>query len=342
MTDRFVTRGFVGRRTPPGAQGDVRSRIPPGQYLTTDFPVLSAGPTPRTQLDRWSFSIEGLVGAPVTWTWEEFMALPARDWTVDISCVTKWTKLDTRWRGVSVDTLLENVELDPRRPSSSPTPMAATRPTCPSRICSTGRPSSPTSTTARRSRRNTAARPDSSCLPATSGRAPSGSAASGSRPATSRASGNRSATTTGRPLARRALQRRLGAADGHLDRLAAGTVAAIRDETPTVRSFTLDVPGWPGHRAGQHVDLRLTAEDGYSVERSYSIASGRERDGEIELTVERIPDGEVSPFLHDIGRGRATGSSCVGRSAGISSGNPRSAARSCWSPAGRASSRSWR
>jgi len=112
MTDRFVTRGFVGRRTPPGAQGDVRSRIPPGQYLTTDFPVLSAGPTPRTQLDRWSFSIEGLVRAPITWGWKDFMALPARDWTVDISCVTKWTKLDTRWRGISVDTLLENVELD--------------------------------------------------------------------------------------------------------------------------------------------------------------------------------------------------------------------------------------
>lgn len=78
------------------------------------------------------------------------------------------------------------------------------------------------------------------------------------------------------------------------------TVDEIRDETPTVRSFTLDVPAWIGHRAGQHVDLRLTAEDGYSVERSYSIASEPERDGRIEITVERIPDGEVSPFLHDI------------------------------------------
>jgi ferredoxin-NADP reductase len=78
------------------------------------------------------------------------------------------------------------------------------------------------------------------------------------------------------------------------------TVTGIRDETPTVRSFTLAVPSWPGHRAGQHVDLRLTAEDGYSVERSYSIASEPERDGEVDLTVERIPDGEVSPFLHDV------------------------------------------
>jgi ferredoxin-NADP reductase len=78
------------------------------------------------------------------------------------------------------------------------------------------------------------------------------------------------------------------------------TVTAVRDETPTVRSFTLGVPDWAGHRPGQHVDLRLTAEDGYSVERSYSIASEPERGAEIHLTIERIPDGEVSPFLHDV------------------------------------------
>jgi len=78
------------------------------------------------------------------------------------------------------------------------------------------------------------------------------------------------------------------------------TITAVRPETPTVRSFTLSLPDWAGHRAGQHVDLRLTAEDGYSVERSYSIASEPERAGEIELTVERIEDGEVSGFLHDV------------------------------------------
>lgn len=78
------------------------------------------------------------------------------------------------------------------------------------------------------------------------------------------------------------------------------TVDAIRDETSTVRSFTLGLPEWPGHRPGQHVDLRLTAEDGYSVERSYSIASESERLGTVDITVERIPDGEVSPFLHDV------------------------------------------
>jgi DMSO/TMAO reductase YedYZ molybdopterin-dependent catalytic subunit len=113
MSERLVTRGFVGRRTANDDGGDVTKRIPPGQYLTSDFPVLSAGPTPRTPLDRWSFEIEGLVDRPISWGWDDFIALPSRDWVVDISCVTKWTHLDMRWHGVSVDTLLEGVRLAP-------------------------------------------------------------------------------------------------------------------------------------------------------------------------------------------------------------------------------------
>jgi len=75
-----------------------------------------------------------------------------------------------------------------------------------------------------------------------------------------------------------------------------GTVVALLDETPAVRTIVLEVPEWPGHRAGQHLDVRLTAEDGYQAERSYSIASAPESD-RIELTVERLDDGEVSPYL---------------------------------------------
>jgi DMSO/TMAO reductase YedYZ molybdopterin-dependent catalytic subunit len=106
----FVSRGFVGKRR----DARLASRIPPGQYLTTDFPVLSAGPTPRTALERWSFSIEGLVGNPTRWNWEAFRKLPEEEFVVDIHCVTKWSKLDTRWRGVSLDTLFEHVALDPK------------------------------------------------------------------------------------------------------------------------------------------------------------------------------------------------------------------------------------
>lgn len=105
----MISRGFLGRKRPAA----VANRLPPGQYLVTDFPVLSAGPTPRTPLDRWSFTLEGLVGSPVSWTWDEFLKLPSQVFTVDISCVTKWTKLDTKWLGVSVDTLLQSVQLDP-------------------------------------------------------------------------------------------------------------------------------------------------------------------------------------------------------------------------------------
>jgi DMSO/TMAO reductase YedYZ molybdopterin-dependent catalytic subunit len=110
MADHFVSRGFVGKRRSEG----VANRVPPGQYVTGDFPVLSAGPTPRTALDRWSFTIDGLVRERASWSWAEFMQLPAKEFVVDIHCVTKWTKLDTRWRGVSVDTLFEQVELDPK------------------------------------------------------------------------------------------------------------------------------------------------------------------------------------------------------------------------------------
>ena len=73
------------------------------------------------------------------------------------------------------------------------------------------------------------------------------------------------------------------------------TVAAVREETPRVRTLVLDVDGWPRHRAGQHVDIRLTAEDGYQAERSYSVASAP--GDPLELTVELVEDGEVSPYL---------------------------------------------
>src|SRR5260370_24687662 len=82
----------------------------------------------------------------------------------------------------------------------------------------------------------------------------------------------------------------------------AATVAAIHPETPETKSFTLPLPKWTAHQPGQHYDVRLTAPDGYQTERSYSVASEPERVGEIELAVERISDGEVSTYLHDVAR----------------------------------------
>jgi DMSO/TMAO reductase YedYZ molybdopterin-dependent catalytic subunit len=101
-----VTRGFHRRRAPEADP----SRVPPGQYLTPDFPVLSAGPTPQTPLDQWSLSVDGGVGRTRRWTWEEFLDLPSATFTVDIHCVTRWSKLDTTWTGVSVDTLLDGAD----------------------------------------------------------------------------------------------------------------------------------------------------------------------------------------------------------------------------------------
>jgi DMSO/TMAO reductase YedYZ molybdopterin-dependent catalytic subunit len=106
MVEGFISRGFRGRRRDP----ELADRIPPGQYQTRDFPVLSAGPTPRTPLDQWDLQIVVDGSVARRWSWEEFLALPRETPTVDIHCVTKWSKLDTEWEGVSIDTLLDGVE----------------------------------------------------------------------------------------------------------------------------------------------------------------------------------------------------------------------------------------
>jgi DMSO/TMAO reductase YedYZ molybdopterin-dependent catalytic subunit len=99
-----VTRGFHGRRRESG------NRLPPGQFEVDDFPVLSAGPTPRVSIDQWQFTITTETGAKHTWTWPELMALPQDQPTVDIHCVTKWSKFGTSWRGVPLDALLNEVD----------------------------------------------------------------------------------------------------------------------------------------------------------------------------------------------------------------------------------------
>jgi DMSO/TMAO reductase YedYZ molybdopterin-dependent catalytic subunit len=103
----FVSRGFQRHRRTPEEFAD---RLPPGQYFEPGFPVLTAGPTPEISTEEWRFRIDGMVGEKGEWTWDEFHALPFEDVTTDIHCVTKWSKLGTTFRGVSVDTLLEQCE----------------------------------------------------------------------------------------------------------------------------------------------------------------------------------------------------------------------------------------
>ncbi len=98
-----VSRGFTGRRRD-------EPKLPPGQYLERGFPVLQAGPTPPVNTATWKFTITTETGDTTRWDWKQFTALPVEDITTDIHCVTQWSKLDTHWRGVSLDTLLDGIE----------------------------------------------------------------------------------------------------------------------------------------------------------------------------------------------------------------------------------------
>jgi DMSO/TMAO reductase YedYZ molybdopterin-dependent catalytic subunit len=105
-----VTRGFFGRRRIPPELAD---RVPPGQYVETGFPVLTAGPTPRVAEEEYALTLDGLVGSSRTWTLPDLRALPPSTFDGDIHCVTTWSKLGTSFGGVSVDTLLEQVQPRP-------------------------------------------------------------------------------------------------------------------------------------------------------------------------------------------------------------------------------------
>ncbi len=95
--------GFFERnRRALEAQGIDPARLPPGQYSTQRFPVLHAGAIPQVELATWDFTVDGAVASQMTWTWDEFRQMPGADRTVDIHCVTKWSKFDTNWAGVPV------------------------------------------------------------------------------------------------------------------------------------------------------------------------------------------------------------------------------------------------
>lgn len=103
------TRGFTGRQR----STDVAARIPPGQHLVEGFPVLSAGPVPKVSLDKWNFELKDGVRVVRTWTWSQFNQLPLTQITRDIHCVTSWSKLDTLWEGVTIDSLFAAAGIEP-------------------------------------------------------------------------------------------------------------------------------------------------------------------------------------------------------------------------------------
>ena len=105
----MLERLFGDRRPDPA----VADRVPPGQYLTEKFTVLHYGSVPRVDLAAWDFRVHGEVGNPVRLTWDEFRALPRKEVTTDIHCVTRWSKLDTHWEGVAIQTILELAQVRP-------------------------------------------------------------------------------------------------------------------------------------------------------------------------------------------------------------------------------------
>ena len=167
-----ISRGFRGRRSTADPM-----RLPPGQYLTRDFPVLSAGPTPHTPLDEWSFLISGAVDGPVSWTWQELLELPAETPTADIHCVTKWSKFDTTWTGVRVRDLFEQAGVAPSATHVLAHAEYGYTANLPLADITTDHASSRTPTRARTSSPSTAARSAASCPTATSGSRPGGCAA---------------------------------------------------------------------------------------------------------------------------------------------------------------------
>ncbi len=246
MDETHISRGFKSKRQ----EQTPKKRLPPGQYVTTDFPVLSAGPTPQIKVADWTFALQlngSLLGK---WNWEEFEALRQTTIKTDIHCVTKWSKLDTTWQGVTFDDLLKAVGL-----SEPPAPYIMAH-----------------------------------CDGAYTTNVPVADLVGGRgmvvTPTMVIPGKSRDMTATEISVSSRRIEWQL---------------AEVRDvviETPRVKSLLLRPVGWPGHLPGQHVDIRLTAGDGYQAQRSYSIASPPE-DELLALTVERVKDGEVSPYLLD-------------------------------------------
>ena len=284
---RMITRGFHRRRdTTPG------DRLPPGQYLERGFPVLSAGPTPDTPLDEWTFRIAGAVdeerdvdvgGVPGAGVRDADRRHPLRHHVVEVRHDVGGRIGRHAARGRRAARRLRHRVLRRRLHDQPPARGPHGRPRLGRLRLRRRRPRA-------RARRP---RPPARPAPVLLEEREVGARAVLHGRGRARASGRRSATTTAETPG---LSSAIRATDWRV-----ATVAAIAPETPRAATLTLDVPGWDGHRAGQHVDVRLTADDGYRAQRSYSIASAPE-DGTPMITVEELFDGEVSPWFVQVAR----------------------------------------
>ena len=262
-TPPWATSSLAGSAAAASVPDELADRLPPGQYIEAGFPVLTAGPTPRVDTGEWSLRIDGMVGQEREWTWTQFHQLAQEDMPCDIHCVTKWSKLGTSFRGVSVDTLLEGVEpsgrlrdgLLLRRLHDQPGARGPDRRQGLGRDRARGQP-----------------------LPREHGGPArllvphlyfwkSAKWVAGLRVMDHDEPGFWEAERLPqpwRPLEGRALLERTDAGRAaRAGQLADRNGRAIKTETPHVKSFRLDLPMWMPHLPGQHYDVRLTAPDGY-------------------------------------------------------------------------------
>src|SRR5271168_1004463 len=293
----FISRGFTGRRRTPA---ELAARLPPGQYLESGFPVLTAGPTPEVPTDTWRLRIDGMVAEQREWTWEQFGALPFETIPCDIHCVTKWSKLGTSFGGVSVDTLLADAELLGAYAMAWSYGGYTTNLAIDDLIGG---------------KAWVVTEHDGEPLPREHGGPArllvphlyfwkSAKWVTGLRvmdhdePGFWEMNGyhNRGGSVEGTAL----LDGLTPVEQRVPGRWQIGTVTHIKRETPRVKSFRIALPMWMPHLPGQHYDVRLTAPDGYRAQRSYSVASSPLDEGQIELTIDRLEDGEVSPYFDDI------------------------------------------
>lgn len=278
---KTVTRGFTGARRPG------HERLPSGQYPEAGFPVMSIAPTPPVKADTWELALTTETGETRRWTWDDLTRLPAETITADLHCVTKWSKLDTVWRGVPVAALLEGLRTSATHVmAESADGYTANLPLADVRrgwlaFEYDGRPLEPDH-----------GGPVRLLVPHLY-LWKSAKWITGLRLLDHDEDGfweENGYHPYGDPWREQRYRDDLGA-------WRTATVTATKAETPAATTITLDVPGLPEHLPGQTVDVKLTAADGYDAQRSYSIASAP--GAPLELTVQRTPGGEVSPHLAD-------------------------------------------